>query len=534
MSTSDFPARRFGGPWPPRIREAVRAKAIPAEVWATAALVVVAAGIRVVVIDNQSYWMDEALTAYEARLPFGAMINTVIHVETTPPLYFAVIWVWAHLFGTGELALRMVSTLAGVALVPIAYLSARELVSRWAGVVAAAFVTVNPLLIWYSQEARAYMLLTALTGASFLWFVRARGAPSRRNVAWWAIWSSLAVMTHFFAGFAVAPEALWLLWIARTRVVAIGVGTVALAQAAMLPFALADASHGTGWIAAIPRLTRISQAIAEWGVSILYRRTTTGQALLGAAALLAAVALLLALAGDRHTREGAIVGAAIAGFVWLAPLAMGCLGQDYFLSRNVMPAIVPLATLLAAACVVPRARLLGGGLAVALLAMFSLAGARVQTHAYLQRPNWRNVARALGPAPVPRAILVANGTTGDPLKVYLPHVAWVQQPARRHWAREIDVVGATKQLALIPVRRTGPRALLEPPIYNPVGSPVPRSVSVRGAVLLSRFRVNNWILARFQLQRPTRVSINQLVALAPRYFSRTPRDLLVFFQQPGR
>ena len=50
-------------------------------------------------------------------------------VETTPPLYFVLIWLWAKVFGTGEVALRAISTLAGIALVPIAYMSARELVS---------------------------------------------------------------------------------------------------------------------------------------------------------------------------------------------------------------------------------------------------------------------------------------------------------------------------------------------------------------------------------------------------------------------
>ncbi|MBV8710834.1 MAG: hypothetical protein JOY56_03610, partial [Solirubrobacterales bacterium] len=118
MSTSDYSARRFGGPVPPWLRDADRARSIPVEVWIAGALVVIAAAIRIAVLTNQSYWMDEALTAYEAQLPLGAMINTVVHVETTPPLYFVLIWGWAHLFGTGEAALRSVSMLAGVALVP--------------------------------------------------------------------------------------------------------------------------------------------------------------------------------------------------------------------------------------------------------------------------------------------------------------------------------------------------------------------------------------------------------------------------------
>ncbi len=156
-----------------------RARSIPAEVWITGVLVVIAAAIRIIVLDNQSFWQDEVLTAYEAQLPFGAMINTVVHVETTPPLYFVLVWAWAHIFGNGEVALRSVSLLAGIALVPISYLAGRDLVSPRAGVVSAALVTFNPFLIWYSQEARAYMLLAALCGASFLWFVTRAPRPER-------------------------------------------------------------------------------------------------------------------------------------------------------------------------------------------------------------------------------------------------------------------------------------------------------------------------------------------------------------------
>jgi hypothetical protein len=41
-------------------------------------------------------------------------------------------------------------------------------------------------------------------------------------------------------------------------------------------------------------------------------------------------------------------------------------------------------------------------------------------------------------------------------------------------------------------------------------------------------------VARFALAHPIRVSIEQLIERAPRYFRATPRSLLLFFQQPGR
>ena len=102
------------------------------------------------------------------------------------------------------------SAIAGTAVIPIAYLCGRELVSKRAGLLAAALAAVSPFMIWYSQEAREYMLLAAFCGASVLFFARCLRSPSRRNLAWWAVFSGLAVLTHYFAAFLVAPEAIWL------------------------------------------------------------------------------------------------------------------------------------------------------------------------------------------------------------------------------------------------------------------------------------------------------------------------------------
>ncbi len=533
MSTSEYPATRFGGTRRlPRPRSAISIRQIPVDVWLVGALVLVAAAIRILTIDNQSFWSDEALTAYEAHLPFGAMINTVAHVETTPPLYFVLAWGWAHVFGTGEIALRSISTIAGIALVPIAYLAVRDLVSRWAGVLAAAFVTVNPFLIWYSQEARAYMLLAALCGASFLFFVRARSDPSRRNLTWWTVWSALAVMTHFFAGFLVAPEALWLLWVARSRAAVLCVAAVGVVQLAVLPLAVTDTNHGPQWIARVPLRHRVASAILEWAVSLLQRRGTMSDAFLAGAALFVIVALLVIVGGDGRTRRGAAIAAAIAGFVFLAPLALSLIGQDYFLSRNEIPAFVPLATVLAAACAAPRMRVVGTGLAIALLAMFSAAAIYVQTHPFLQRPDWRHVAHALGPAVAPRAILAADGLTADPLKIYLPGVDWTASRSRKVRLSEVDVVGATKRIAL--AQKARPAEEDSVPVPRHTGRPLPRSVAPRGMRLVTRFRVNNWVIAKFAFRHPESLSINQLSAMAPRFFRRTPAALLVFTEPAER
>jgi len=243
VSTSRYPARGLAGHRPPVV---ARLREVSLEGWVLLVLVVVAAAIRIITIDNQSFWADEALTAYEAGQSFTAMLHTITSIETTPPLYFVLIWIWSKAFGTSEVALRSISAMAGVATVPIAYLCARELIDRRAGLIAAALVAVNPFMIWYSQEARAYMLLAALSGASFLWFLRAGRDRSGRNLAWWAGFSAAALMTHFFAGFAIAPEAVWLLWACRSRATVLAVGVVAAVQVAMLPFAIEIATRYMG------------------------------------------------------------------------------------------------------------------------------------------------------------------------------------------------------------------------------------------------------------------------------------------------
>ena len=121
----------------------------------------------------------------------------------------------------------------------------------------------------------------------------------------------------------------------------------------------------------------------------------------------------------------------VAAFVFLAPLALGLAGEDYFLSRNEIPAFVPVVVLLAAACSAPRARAAGAILAVVLLGIFCFAAFDVQTHRYLQRPDWRDVARSLGAGDLPRAILAADGTTADPLKIYLPGATGPHGPPGR-------------------------------------------------------------------------------------------------------
>jgi 4-amino-4-deoxy-L-arabinose transferase-like glycosyltransferase len=467
------------------------------------------AWLRFATLGSQSYWFDEAQAAHELHLSFGSMVSSMVGHETNPPLYFVLGWVWARVFGTGAVGLRSLSALVGTAVIAIAYLCARELVSRRAGLVAAALTALSPFMIWYSQEAREYMLLAALSGCSLLYFARAWREPSTRNVALWGLFSALAVLTHFFAGFLVAPEALWLLYVIRNRAIAIAVGVVAVVQAALTPLLFTHASSSLlGFIGATSLSTRVQQVPTAFGLGNLYLSSAVRYGLLGAAVLAGAVIVLLVVGANSTQLRGAGAAAALAAIVLLLPVALALLGKDYYIPRALMPAWIPLAVVVGAACTATRTRAAGAVLAAILAATFVYAQVKVDNNPQYQRPDWRGVARALGAASGPRAIVAYPGSPAtDPLATYLPGVPWTAPSSRPATVGEVDVVGYR---------------------WQTVARPLPGGVSLRG-----RSTVNDFVVDRFSVTPARRMTTAQIGTLAGSLLGPAVVGSAVLVQSPS-
>ena len=424
---------------------------IEAETLILAGVTILAAVLRFATITKQSYWLDEAQAAHELHFSFGAMLSAWNTNEWNPPLYFVLAWPWAKLFGIGEAGLRSFSAVIGVGVVPITYLCGRELVSRRAGLVAAAFAAVNPFMIWYSQEAREYMLLVALSGLSILFFARAWKHPTGRRLTVWAVAAGLALLTQYFAAFLVAPEALALLYRARNRYAAGAVGALAVIEVALIPHAIPNLTRTAPWIVGIPLSLRIQQVPVAFGMNTLYLGPAVSYGLLGAAALAAIVIALLVIGAEGRQLRGSAVAAALAAAVLVVPILLALVGHDDYIARGLVPGWIPLAVVIGAACTAARARLAGAVLAVVLLAMFLYTGAQIDGQARYQRPDWRGVASALGKPTGTRAIVAYDGQfASGPLSLYLPGAPWSgpgQRPVTeaRVTVSEVDIVGSTSQ-----------------------------------------------------------------------------------------
>jgi mannosyltransferase len=417
--------------------------------WALALLIALAAAMRFATLDVQSFHHDEVITVSRVISGnFEHMLHAVKRSESNPPLYYALAWGWAKAFGSDEVGIRSLSALLGTLTVPLVYAIGAELSSRRAGLIAAALVAVNPMLIWYSQEARSYALLVIFCAASLLFFARALRTRRGSDLGLWAIASALALCSHYFAVFAVGIEALWLLVALRSRwrVVLPALAAVAVTGLALLPLLTAQVNPThIDWIEEGPLSSRFFQTGASFLIGetghVIAEPPRPHYALLPAV-LIGAALLLVALRGTRRERRGALLGMVIGLGVAALGLVAALMGKDYVVERNLLPALVPLAVAAAIGFAAERARRLGLLLAIALCAYWIAFGVRVSETPNLQRPDFRAIVNALGPERVPRAVVTWK-LAADPVRYYLHN--HTQRIYSGDWPmQEIDVIAKSR------------------------------------------------------------------------------------------
>jgi 4-amino-4-deoxy-L-arabinose transferase-like glycosyltransferase len=406
---------------------------------ALGALLALAAVVRFAGIGSQSFWLDEVVTAELVNKPFGDLLSTIPHSESTPYLYYVLLWPWAHVFGDGEAGLRSLSALFGVATVAAIWAGARALISERAGLAAAALAAINPFLIWYSQEARAYALLALLSAVSFWCFARALRDP--RWLKWWALASVLALATHYFAAFTIVPEAIALAVLAgRTRAWAIACAAIGAGGLALAPLAATQRrGGGADWIGDIPLTHRIAEipkrfVAGEFGNQLGY---VFWPVLICA---LVALVLLWTRTGDDE-RRGGIVALAVGAAGLLVPIAMAVATLDYVFPRNLIGSLPPLLVAFAAGLTASRAPRAGAAVLALVCALSLVAVVRIATDDALQRDDWRSAVAILDHHHA-RVVVVSPANEARTLRWYLPGLPTVVDPGVA--TDEVAIVGLTR------------------------------------------------------------------------------------------
>lgn len=398
-------------------------------------MVVIAAVLRFVHLGQQSLWIDELGEATTAQQPFPHFFEEVRLDFGAAPLDYLGVKVFTALLGHGTVATRAWAFTMGCLGVLLIYVLGTRLTrDRAIGLVAAFMLALSAFDIFYSQEARFYVLPMVVGMLQLLAFLRAldRGRPAD-----WLLYAAATVVmlySHYFLALLLPIEGIYLAgaqlvmaWRGRARswshaswqiggCLAAQVGAV-LALAPWLVFAL-PRQVSAGY-PPLPHLgiTRIHQIfvvlVALAPLNSLPPNSLAKLVRTDAVLALAAAGLVWAL----YRRQMRVL--LLAGILALAiPLAWLAddIGHYFWSERQVIFVLIPLYLLAAVAvrelfglalAVVRRAKATAPGwsrpVALGLAAVFAIGWAAVYwgpiqlvyTDRWVTKEDWRGVAAYL-------------------------------------------------------------------------------------------------------------------------------------------
>ncbi|MBM4428725.1 MAG: hypothetical protein FJ026_00065 [Chloroflexi bacterium] len=172
--------------------------------------------LRFLGLGKESLWLDETTSLIIARMGLSSVVAWAAG-DIHPPLYYLLLHFWLGL-GDSEFVLRALSAVWGILTVGLVYAVARELFDSRVALLSALLLAVSPLHVWYSQETRMYVMVTALSLLSSYFLLL---ALQRKKAAYWlghTVAATAALYTHYFALFAFLFQGLFALyWLWRSR-----------------------------------------------------------------------------------------------------------------------------------------------------------------------------------------------------------------------------------------------------------------------------------------------------------------------------
>lgn len=129
---------------------------------------------------NQSLWLDEATSALTTQMSLSKFFTSFLPGDFHPPLYYLSLRLWSLIFGSSEVVLRIPSIIFGILTIYLVY--------KLSGKIAALFLGTSGLFLYYTQEARMYVMSTFLVTLSVYSFTKILHKEAR--VGYWFIFAS--------------------------------------------------------------------------------------------------------------------------------------------------------------------------------------------------------------------------------------------------------------------------------------------------------------------------------------------------------
>ncbi len=403
------------------------------------------------------------------------VVRAVLLSDTSPPLYYLLLYGWSLVFGTSDVALRLLSTVCALGCLPLLIAIARRIGDTGVVFSSCVLFAFSPIGIYYSTEGRMYSLLwlCLLTVIFASLILRESGASFGLYLIWFAA-SAAGFLTHYFFVFPWLAIVAYLLvrpgQIARLRLTtSLLLTAVAIAPwYARLPASLGNWRITQGWLAQDPQNFRRVTASLE-----LITQFFSGRAvqlwLGGRTSHLAAIFLFGIVAFAVTWRLRAHLFERSRLLIWLpfaaaiaAPLAIDLIEHTHLVTRaRYAIGALPAAYLLAGLGMTSLGRRAG----TIIVALILVAWSPNVLSIYRNRQPWlplRELARAASANGQPTDLILVHSIPSGVLGIarYVsgpaPVASWVGQLGNRRMPESLRTLTAgRKRILFVKVHEVG-------------------------------------------------------------------------------
>ena len=183
-------------------------------------------------------WMAQSLWYDEISVTRNYLQN-VFHLldawafESNMPVHYTIMFFWDKLFPDTEFSLRFPPLLFGLVAIVISYQIANTIFDRGIALLTCLLLSISPVHIWYSAEARPYagmMCFLLLAVLAFLKLQEPEALSARARLGWWSLYFLsllLGTLSQFYmavpvvvlSGFAILQRKRALTFLAMNSVI---------------------------------------------------------------------------------------------------------------------------------------------------------------------------------------------------------------------------------------------------------------------------------------------------------------------------
>lgn len=388
------------------------------------AVVVLAFILRLFRIDYLGLSGDEPSTVSFSQLSIQDLLKASGNTGY-PPFHYLLMHYWMEIFGKSEVSIRVPSLVAGTLLVALMIFMGTRMFNEGVGILAGILAAGSPMLLHFSQEARAYSILGLVSMLSTwcLWY-----AVHNKNWLAWAAYSlSVAALLyiHYAIVFLLAAQGFFCLVQAREKPAILARFVVSMMGALLLfspwlPFFLVGPSKAGSelgfsmdsyWSVVVSFIS--GETNAEWGIRDILAGVL-GFVLLG-------VSVYTFFRSGKPRAAQLLVSSLGISLILMIPISV-----NFSMPRH-FSYLLPIFLLLVAWGIRGLASWKTQGIILTLIAVSLIislprfyAGQRITVQ------HWREFIQALSPLDSTTLILVAPGFYKDRFDYYYHGTAYIQ------------------------------------------------------------------------------------------------------------